>query len=135
MGLLHSLANTSVRSSLPDSSPLAKLISQAVPLNPIQRAELLTTSRELEAAHTTAASGGQSVAPAADDPIDLHFTCFIRDQEKGELVELDGRRKGPVYRAVKLPTQEDLLEGACNWVRDNYVSVGGCWGKSESTPG
>lgn len=122
MGLLHSLANTSVRSSLPSSSPLAKLISEAVPLNPIQRAELLTKSKELESAHTTAASSGQSVTPSAEDPIDLHFTCFVRDPEAKQLVELDGRRKGPVNRGVSLPTQEDLLEGACKWVQDNYVS-------------
>lgn len=123
MGLLHSLANTSVRQSLSPDSPLAKLIAQAQPLNPIQRAELLTYSKELAAAHTTAASGGQTAAPDASDPIDLHFTCFIRDQSSGELVELDGRRKGPVRRGVHLASQEDLLEGACKWVQDNYVSV------------
>lgn len=124
MGLLHSLANTSVRQSLPQDSPLAKLIAQAQPLNPIQRAELLTHSKELEAAHTTAASAGQTAAPDANESVDLHFTCFIRDQGTGELVELDGRRKGPVSRGVKLQRQEDLLEAACKWIQDNYVSDG-----------
>ncbi|CAO1615453.1 unnamed protein product [Sympodiomycopsis kandeliae] len=123
MGLLHSLANTSVRRSLSPDSPLAKLISQAQPLNPIQRAELLTHSKELEAAHTTAASGGQTAAPDANDSIDLHFTCFVRDQSSGELIELDGRRKGPVRRGIQLASQEDLLEGACKWVQDNYMAM------------
>lgn len=122
MGLLHSLANTSVRQSLPKHSPLARLIAEAQPLNPVQRAELLTRSKELESAHTTAASGGQTAAPAADDSVDLHFTCFVRDQKTGELVELDGRRKGPVSRGVKVQRQEDLLQGACKWVQDNYMA-------------
>lgn len=122
MGLLHSLANTSVRSSLPPDSPLAQLIKAAQPLNPIQRAELLTHSKELEAAHTSAASGGQTAAPAADDRVDLHFTCFVRDASSKELVELDGNRKGPVYRGVKVDRQEDLLNEACQWVQKNYVS-------------
>lgn len=124
MGLLHSLANPpAVRNSLPTDSPLSTLIARSAPLDPIGRAKLLTESRELEAAHTTASAGGQTSAPAADTSVDLHFTCFVRDQNSGDLIELDGRRKGPVNRGVHLGKQEDLLAGACNWVQDNYVSA------------
>lgn len=123
MGLLHALANSRVRGSLEPGSPLAKLIDQSQPLDPIQRAELLTRSEELKAAHTSAASSGQSAAPAAEERVDLHFTCFVRERNSGRLVELDGRRKGPVDRGVKLERQEDLLEGACKWIQDNYVGI------------
>lgn len=123
MGLLHSLANpVDVRSSLPQDSPLASLISRSEPLDPIGRAQLLTESRELESAHTAASTGGQTAAPSADERVDLHFTCFVRDPKGGELIELDGRRQGPVRRGVPLDKQEDLLAGACQWIQDNYVS-------------
>ena len=125
MGLLHSLANpVAVRASLPEDSPLASLIARSAAVDPVQRAKLLTESRELESAHTVASTGGQTSAPSADDSVDLHFTCFVRDPtDGGRLVELDGRRQGPVDRRVALPSQEDLLSGACKWIQDNYVSA------------
>ncbi|CAO1636219.1 unnamed protein product [Parajaminaea phylloscopi] len=124
MGLLHSLANASaVRSSLPADSPLASLISKSAPLDPIARAKLLTESPELESAHTAASTGGQTEAPGNDDLSDFHFTCFVRDPADGQLVELDGRRKGPVRRGITLEKQDDLLSGACQWIQDNYMAM------------
>ncbi|PWN27475.1 cysteine proteinase [Jaminaea rosea] len=125
MGLLHSLSNaSSVRTSLPSDSPLAKLIDQSAPLPPLERSALLTKSKELARAHTTAGSGGQTAAPQADESVDLHFTCFVRG-ESGELVELDGRRKGPVIRkeAAKVEKQEDLLSVAASFVKKHYMEM------------
>jgi len=61
----------------------------------------------LENAHQSAASQGQSSAPGAEDDIDLHYVCFIKD-EKNNLWELDGRRKGPLNRG-SLSADEDVL--------------------------
>ena len=51
--------------------------------------------------------GGQSTAPDAEDNIDLHYVCFVKD-EKNNLWEMDGRRKGPLNRGP-LGSDEDVL--------------------------
>lgn len=78
-------------------SDLEKLVADATPLAPIERAELLYNSQALERAHQGAASQGQSNVPGAEDDIDLHYVCFVKD-EKNHLWEMDGRRKGPLDR-------------------------------------
>lgn len=75
----------------PDSS-LSKLVNDAIPLNPLQRADLLYESQALESAHQSAAAEGDTTAPSADEKVDLHFVCFIKS-EKNHLWEMDGRRK------------------------------------------
>lgn len=52
-----------------------------------------------------AASTGQSQAPALDEDTDLHFSCFVKAKDASGsdvLVELDGRRRGPVNRKPRL---------------------------------
>jgi len=78
-------------------SDLEKLVADATPLAPFDRAELLYNSQALERAHQGAASQGQSSVPGAEDDIDLHYVCFVKD-EKNHLWEMDGRRKGPLDR-------------------------------------
>jgi ubiquitin carboxyl-terminal hydrolase L3 len=96
--------------SEPDSE-LAKLVNEAVPLKPIQRADLLYDSEALENAHQAAASGGDTAAPAADSDIDLHYVCFVKS-ERNHLWELDGRRKGPLNRGELAPDEDVLSERA-----------------------
>lgn len=90
----------------PDSS-LSKLLSDAIPLKPIERADLLYESKALESAHQSAAAGGDTTAPSADDKVDLHYVCFVKSQNN-HLWEMDGRRKGPLDRGV-LAADEDVL--------------------------
>ena len=90
----------------PDSN-LAKLVEDAIPLDPVERADLLYHSDALESAHQSAASGGDTAAPQADSDVDLHYVCFIKS-DKNHLWELDGRRKGPLNRG-DLGPEEDLL--------------------------
>lgn len=94
----------------PDSD-LAKLIADAEPLAPTQRADLLYNSEILEQAHGEAAQQGQSNAPDAGEQIDLHYVCFIKD-ETNHLWELDGRRKGPLDRGELGPDEDVLSERA-----------------------
>lgn len=123
IGLLHSIANSSARDTLAESSPFATLLKDALPLNAIDRATYLQTSKSLAQAHTSAATGGQSAAPSAEDSCENHFVSFVRDPKSQNLVELDGRRKGPKDRNVKVPAQEDLLKVATQWIANNYVSL------------
>ena len=124
MGLLHAVCNgmtrdligmlassdaqqTNLLTTLAPSTPLANLITDATPLPPTDRAKLLETSSDLAAAHASAASEGNTVAPSADDKVDLHFVAFIKSPQNN-LWELDGSRKGPLNRG-ELPEGEDLL--------------------------
>lgn len=80
-----------------EGSDLEKLVADATPLEPIARADLLYESQALERAHQGAATQGQSSVPGAEDDVDLHYVCFVKDA-KNHLWELDGRRKGPLDR-------------------------------------
>lgn len=73
----------------------------------MERADLLYESRTLESAHQSAAAGGDTSAPSADDNIDLHYVCFVKSQSN-HLWEMDGRRKGPLGRG-QLSADEDVL--------------------------
>lgn len=86
---------------------MAKLVQDAIPLNPAKRADLLYESEALESAHQSAAGDGDTSAPAAEDNVDLHYVCFVKSANE-DLWELDGRRKGPLNRG-KLSEYEDVL--------------------------
>lgn len=86
---------------------MAQLINDAIPLKPADRADLLYESEALESAHQSAAGGGDTSAPAAEDNVDLHYVCFVKSGDNN-LWELDGRRKGPLNRG-KLSSDEDVL--------------------------
>lgn len=109
MGLLHSVMNGAAREQIVPGSDLDKLFRAAVPLNPVERAELLYKSKSLESAHASAAQLGDSTAPEAEVAVDLHFVAFIKAQN-GDLWELDGRRKGPLKRGTLGPEDDVLSE-------------------------
>ena len=77
---------------------------------PLERAQLLETTPLFANIHADAASGGQTAVPTNLDT-DLHFTCFVQapsppSREEGtpatpdqmRVIELDGRRAGPIDR-------------------------------------
>jgi ubiquitin carboxyl-terminal hydrolase L3 len=64
-------------------------------------------SQALEAAHSTAASAGDTAAPNLEDEVDNHYVAFVKDK-RGQLWELDGVRKGPIQRG-QLGPDEDVL--------------------------
>ncbi|KAF2423601.1 ubiquitin C-terminal hydrolase [Tothia fuscella] len=107
IGLLHAVSNGVARTHIQNDSDLAKLLSDAIPLKPAERADLLYESQALESAHQDAASTGDTTAPSADDKVDLHFVCFVKTEDN-HLWELDGRRRGPLDRGV-LDADEDVL--------------------------
>lgn len=107
IGLLHGVSNGAARYQVQADSDLDKLINKAVPLKPLQRAELLEETEALETAHQAAASTGDSTVPNVEDSVDLHYVCFVKSGN-GHLWEMDGRRKGPLDRGA-LPEDEDVL--------------------------
>jgi len=126
MGLLHALANSNV--TIAPESPLAKFIAECKGKTPTERAKLLETTPLFANIHADAAAAGQTSVPENLDT-DLHFTCFVQAPEPGprqtatstktmRLIELDGRRAGPVDRGVCT----DLLRDVAKIVKDVYVS-------------
>jgi ubiquitin carboxyl-terminal hydrolase L3 len=107
IGLLHAVSNGAAKPYIQQDSDLAKLLADAIPLKPAERADLLYDSQALESAHASAATTGDTAAPDADDKVDLHFVCFVKTDDN-HLWELDGRRKGPLDRG-ELPAGEDVL--------------------------
>ncbi|KAF2736107.1 cysteine proteinase [Polyplosphaeria fusca] len=107
IGLLHGVSNGEARSHIEPNSNLAKLLTDAIPLKPAKRADLLYESEALESAHQSAAAGGDTAAPPADDKVDLHYVCFVKS-ENNHLWEMDGRRKGPLDRG-ELAAGDDVL--------------------------
>ncbi|KAM3424096.1 hypothetical protein BST61_g11355 [Cercospora zeina] len=107
IALLHSISNGPARSHILPNTPLSTFVANAEPLDPTQRAELVETTEVLETAHQAAAATGDTVAPSADDSIDLHYVCFVKGKD-GNLWELDGRRKGPLDRGP-IAEEEDVL--------------------------
>ncbi|KAF2459186.1 hypothetical protein BDY21DRAFT_301217 [Lineolata rhizophorae] len=119
IGLLHGVSNGQARSYInarsltparqnpePDSD-LARLVDSAISRSPVERANLLYESQALETAHQSAAAGGDTAAPEAEQSVDLHYVCFVKDK-RGRLWEMDGRRKGPLDRGV-LDAGDDVL--------------------------
>lgn len=75
---------------------------------PEERAQILETTPLFADIHADAASSGQTPVPTNLDT-DLHFTCFVQtppasapnngtSEKTMRLIELDGRRTGPVDR-------------------------------------
>lgn len=69
-------------------------------LTPEERSVALEKTTVLATAHGTAATQGQSRVPDANEEIDLHFVAFVQassaEDGKKRIVELDGRRLGPI---------------------------------------
>ncbi|KAJ7245133.1 hypothetical protein B0H12DRAFT_1127928 [Mycena haematopus] len=118
MGLIHAIANSDV--TVEPESPLAKFIEQCIGKTPEERAKLLETTPLFADIHAQAASSGQSVVPT-DLDTNLHFTCFVAAPSPGgtgtHVVELDGRRTGPVDRGACT----DLLADAAKIIREQYI--------------
>jgi ubiquitin carboxyl-terminal hydrolase L3 len=126
IGLLHALLNSNV-TFIPDS-PLAQFVEECQGKTPEERAKFLETTPLFANIHAQAASSGQTSVPENLDT-NLHFTCFVQAPNAKaretqtpatsmRLIELDGRRAGPVDRGEC----KDLLKDVAKIVKDVYVS-------------
>lgn len=111
IGLLHVVTNGGAKDFISPDSDLATLLKNAIPLKPMERADLLYESQALESAHQSAAAKGDTAAPSAETKVDLHFVCFVKSNDN-HLWELDGRRKGPLDRGPLGPEDDALSEKA-----------------------
>lgn len=115
-GVLHGVCN-GARSFIGSDTELAKLLADAIPLKPADRAELVESSNALESAHQSAATEGSSEVPDAEADVDLHYICFVKSLKNNHLYELDGGRKGPLDRGNLGPDNDVLSEEALKIVK------------------
>jgi ubiquitin carboxyl-terminal hydrolase L3 len=110
IGLIHCLLNGPAKEFILPGSTLAKLREDAIPLGMEDRARLLYDSKELEVAHQSVAEMGDTEAPSAEvgDRLGQHFVAFVKVEEDRGLWELEGGRKGPLFRG-ELGEGEDVL--------------------------
>jgi len=121
IALLHSIYNSPL--PVEPMSALQKFQDEGIAMTPEQRAKLLEETDLFATAHEAAAAGGQSAMPANLDT-DYHFIAFVQapdaqDPEKHRIVELDGRRSGP----VDLGESEELLAGAARVIQEKYMGT------------
>jgi len=125
IGLLHALINANVVFS--PESPITQFIDACSEQTPLERARFLETTEIFADIHAAVATGGQTAVPDKLDT-DLHFTCFVQAPDAsareaeiatGErrLIELDGRRAGPVDRGKST----DLLKDVVEYVKEKII--------------
>lgn len=115
IGLLHAVGNLACSSlvDLEEGSYLQRFVKRTATMSPDEKAHFLETDTELEDAHSSAASGGDTAPPDISSSVDLHFVCFVCVD--GGLYELDGRKKQPIYHGPS--SQETLLKDSVKVVQ------------------
>lgn len=110
MSLIHALANGPARKSVSEGSLIDRIVKEARPLDPTYRAQLLYDSSEIEQAHMSVASEGDTSAPDAASKVAYHFITFCKGQD-GHLYELEGSKDagGPLDLGP-LPDGVDMLD-------------------------
>ena len=116
--MLHAvLNNTSPEPFRHHDTFLPQFLDATRGMSPAERGAFLEDppagAPSLEQAHASAASEGQTEAPAAGEEVDLHFVAFVT--VGGKLYELDGRKERPVPHGDSSP--ETLLKDAVQVVR------------------
>ncbi|BFG31311.1 hypothetical protein CerSpe_175850 [Prunus speciosa] len=110
IGLLHAVGNITSEIKLVEESYLDRFFKSTATMDPLERAAFLEKDREMEVAHSVAATGGET---EATDNVDTHFICF--SCVDGELYELDGRKSGPISHGPSSPNS--LLQDAAKVIQ------------------
>ncbi|OIV93372.1 hypothetical protein TanjilG_21083 [Lupinus angustifolius] len=120
IGLLHALGNITSEVKFVEDSFFDKFFKSTASLDPFQRAVFLENDREMEVAHSVAATAGDT---EASENVDTHFICFTHVD--GELYELDGRKSAPISHGSSSPSTllRDATKVIQNMIQKNPESL------------
>ncbi|XP_057976420.1 ubiquitin carboxyl-terminal hydrolase 3-like [Malania oleifera] len=110
IGLLHAVGNVTSKIKLREGSFFDRFFKSTEKMTPLERAAFLEKDREMEVAHSVAATAGDT---EASRDVDTHFICFTC--VGGELYELDGRKLGPISHGASSPSS--LLQDAAKVIQ------------------
>ncbi|KAK9240516.1 hypothetical protein V1525DRAFT_395229 [Lipomyces kononenkoae] len=108
--VLHSTLNGPAEDYLQSNSILAQFKADLALLTTNERVDYIENSKSLEVAHSAVASEGDTIAPDANEEVNLHFVAFVKTKSN-VLYELDGRRTGPI-KLIELAPEDDVLSPA-----------------------
>ena len=101
IAVLHTLVNLHRMNKIKvdSNSYVSRMLDATMGMDPISRGSWLEKDPEIERAHIDTENEGQSAAPVREgEDVDTHFVAFILGEDQSSIIELDGRREGPVLR-------------------------------------
>ena len=98
IAVLHVMLNLHVQGklSIADSSYVRRMLDSTSMLSPDERGNWLEADPEIEKMHTFFEGEGQSTVTTGD--VDTHFIAFVPSVDNSRVIELDGRKSGPIDR-------------------------------------
>ncbi|KAG6480386.1 hypothetical protein ZIOFF_063886 [Zingiber officinale] len=110
IAVLHAIGNVNSRIKLAENSFLDRFFKSTARLDPFESAAFLEKDREMEDAHSLAATAGDTQASSV---VNEHYVCFTCVD--GELYELDGRKSKPLSHGPTSP--HTLLQDAAKVIK------------------
>lgn len=110
--LIHAVSNGDARKFVSAESIMGRILQAAIPLKPDDRAMVLESDEDLETVYASVAKKGDTDAPEAEEQVFFHYICFVKSQKTGNLLQLDGDRKGPMDLGP-MEANEDVLSDKC----------------------
>ncbi|KAK4355905.1 hypothetical protein RND71_024876 [Anisodus tanguticus] len=125
IGLLHAIGNITSQIKLSEGSFLDKFFKSTSSMDPMQRALFLENDREMEVAHSEAATAGETEVRIEKSTCFLYISQIHSPHPKsmpnpetsiGQLYELDGRRSEPISHGASSPNS--LLKDAARVIQE-----------------
>ncbi|KAG0497408.1 hypothetical protein HPP92_002099 [Vanilla planifolia] len=110
IGILHAIGNLTSSIKLVEGSFFDRFYNSTANMNPFERAKFLEMDREMENAHSVAATAGDTEAKLY---VEEHYCCFTSID--GQLYELDGMKPSPICHGPSSP--DSLLQDAVTVIK------------------